>query len=100
MLGGLRIRLAGGPWVELSPHYPNALLACLALQPDTIHVREELIERLWPDEDLERAQQRLRRSLHLLRRLLQQPPFERDDLLKLPRAGIGLNAGVVSTDVA
>src|SRR5262245_11729050 len=48
---------------------PIEVLAALALAPGRLLHREELIDRLWPDKDLEAGANNLHRALHDLRRV-------------------------------
>jgi len=48
---------------------PIEVLAALALAPGRVLHREELIDRLWPDKDLEAGANNLHRALHDLRRV-------------------------------
>jgi DNA-binding SARP family transcriptional activator len=48
---------------------PIEVLAALALAPGHVLHREELIDRLWPDKDLEAGANNLHRALHDLRRV-------------------------------
>lgn len=48
---------------------PIELLAALALSPGRLLHREELIDRLWPDKDLDAGANNLHRALHDLRRV-------------------------------
>ncbi len=48
---------------------PVEVLAALALAPGRVLHREELIDRLWPDKDLEAGANNLHRALHDLRRV-------------------------------
>ena len=100
MFGGLRVAREGREPVELLPQQPNALLAYLALHFQRSHTREELNERLWPEEDAgEAVQRKMRRSLHLLRQRFEQPPLDQANLLRITRQTIGLDPNLVSTDV-
>jgi DNA-binding SARP family transcriptional activator len=74
-----RIFLLGGFAVEVSDQpipasawkkrRPVELLAALALAPGRMLHREELIDRLWPDKDLEAGANNLHRALFDLRRI-------------------------------
>ena len=100
LLGGLQILREGREPVVFLPSHPNALLAYLALHFQRVHTREELSERLWPEEESgEVVQQKLRRCLYVLRRRFEQPPFEQADLLQNTRQTIGLDPNLVCTDV-
>jgi predicted ATPase len=77
--GPWAVRLLGaveaqGPLGTLS-HWPSRavalLLARVALAPDRIHPREELVELLWPGVALEVGRNRLRQALSTLKTLLE-----------------------------
>src|SRR5881628_2789450 len=60
LLGGLRAT-HGNSVIAQFPSRPIAmLLALLAMQPQRRHAREELIELLWPDVELDVGRNRLR----------------------------------------
>ena len=99
LFGGLQILQEGGKPVQLLPQQPNALLAYLALHLQRSHTREELIERLWPEEQAGDVQKKMRNSLHLLRQRFEQPPLDQAHLLRITRQTIGLDPNFVSTDV-
>jgi predicted ATPase len=73
-----------------------ALLARLAMAPQRAHPREELIDLLWPDADLEIGRNRLRQALATLRRLIEPPGI--GDVLLADRQHLRLQAGTVSCD--
>ena len=50
-----------------------ALLARLALAPDRVHPREELVELLWPGVALDVGRNRLRQVLSTLKSMLEPP---------------------------
>lgn len=50
---------------------PIEVLAALALAPGRVLHREELIDRMWPDKDLEAGANNLHRALHDLRRVVE-----------------------------
>ncbi len=64
-----------GPAGGVLSHWPSRavalLLARLALAPDRIHPREELVELLWPGVALEVGRNRLRQALSTLKSLLE-----------------------------
>jgi DNA-binding SARP family transcriptional activator len=73
LLGGLRAT-RGNAVIAQFPSRPIAmLLARLALQPQRCHAREELIDLLWPEAELEVGRNRLGQALSTLRRLLEPP---------------------------
>jgi len=77
----------------------GGLLAYLALHLNKSHTREELATVFWPDEDPQTALQRLRKTLHVLRRQLEQAPFAEGEILLAARATVQLSPEIVRTDV-
>jgi predicted ATPase len=99
LLGGLRAT-HGNSVITQFPSRPIAmLLARLALQPQRRHPREELIELLWPNVELDVGRNRLRQVLSTLRRLLEPPDVPPYSVLSADRQTIGLTADAVSSDV-
>jgi predicted ATPase len=76
-----------------------ALLARLALAPQRVHPREELIELLWPGVSLERGRPRLRQALSLLRSLLEPAGRDGSPVLLADRHSLRLNPQAVDSDV-
>jgi predicted ATPase len=74
------------------------LLARLALEPQRRHAREELIELLWPEVELDVGRNRLRQVLSTLRRLLEPPDVAPYSVLSADRQTVGLAADAVSCD--
>src|SRR5438128_10524931 len=99
LLGGLRAT-HGNTVIAQFPSRPiSMLLARLALQPQRRHAREELIELLWPDVDLDVGRNRLRQVLSTLRRLLEPPDVPPYSVLTADRQTIALTADAISCDV-
>jgi predicted ATPase len=99
LLGGLRAT-RGNAVIAQFPSRPIAmLLARLALEPQRRHAREELIDLLWPDVDLDVGRNRLRQVLSTLRRLLEPPDVPPYSVLNADRQTIALTADAVSCDV-
>src|SRR6266571_7083086 len=99
LLGGLRAT-HGNSVLAQFPSRPIAmLLARLALEPQRRHAREELIDLLWPDVDLDVGRNRLRQVLSTLRRLLEPPDVPPNSVLSADRQTVGLNTDAVSCDV-
>ena len=100
-----RVELLGGPravsgatvLTRFGSRKIAALLARLAMSPQRLHAREELIDLLWPDADPATGRNRLRQALSTLKRLLQPPGA--GDVLLADRAGIRINPQAVSCDV-
>jgi tetratricopeptide (TPR) repeat protein len=94
LLGGLRAVATG----RVVDHFPTkrtaALLAFLALHPDTQHSREFLAEMLWPEADFASQRHSLRLALSRLRSLLGP-----DHPIESTRSHVLLKGEQTSTDV-
>ena len=90
LLGGLEIRNGDVRVRRFASRPIAALLARLALAPDRMHPREELVELLWPGVDLETGRNRLRNALSSLRRVLEPPGSAAGSVLVADRAGVRL----------
>jgi predicted ATPase len=98
LLGGLRAT-RGNSVIAQFPSRPVAMLmARLAMQPQRRHAREELIDLLWPETELEVGRNRLRQVLSTLRRLLEPPDLPPDSVLHADRQTVGFNADSVTCD--
>lgn len=101
LLGDIRVSYGHREITRFESRKVVALIACLALAPDRIRVREELAALLWPDAERRLGLERLR---HVLSSLLRQltPPGESHTvpLFIANRHGIRLNTAEVSSDVA
>lgn len=71
LLGRFAVEYAGEavPQRAWKRRRPVELLTALALAPGRVLHREELIDRLWPDKDLDAGANNLYRALHDLRRI-------------------------------
>lgn len=76
-----------------------ALLAYLALYPETRHPREVLVDRLWPEASIESGRNRLKQALASLRRQLEPPGTPPGSVLDADRNHIGLRSGSFVCDV-
>ncbi len=76
-----------------------ALLARLALAPDQLHAREELVELLWPGVDLPVGRNRLRQALSALKSLLEPAGSPGSTVLQADRVGVRVVAGGLACDV-
>lgn len=76
-----------------------ALLARLALAPDQLHAREELVELLWPGVDLPVGRNRLRQALSALKSLLEPAGNPGSTVLQADRVGVRVVAGGLACDV-
>src|SRR5215469_4114962 len=98
LLGGLRAT-RGNAVIAQFPSRPVAtLLARLALQPERRHAREELIDLLWPEVELEVGRNRFRQALSTLRRLLEPPDLLPNSVLIADRQTVGLAQDAVACD--
>ena len=100
LLGGFRLERPGETITRLRTQKTVALLAWLALHPNREHGREELIERFWPESDLEQGRASLRVALNALRKALEPPPTPTDTVLIATRTHIKLRPEALTTDVA
>ena len=75
LLGPFRVLVSGSPVEEQqwSRRKPALLIKLLALQPHHQLHREQVMEYLWPDLDVEAATNNLHKSIHAARRVLNQP---------------------------
>ena len=71
LLGAVELLGPGGQVVRLPSRAATQLLARLALAPDRMHPREELIELLWPGVALDVGRNRLRQVLSTLKTALE-----------------------------
>src|SRR5690242_21899123 len=71
LLGRFGVEVQGRPIPASSwrKRRPIEVLTALALAPGRCLHREELIDRLWPDKDLDAGANNLHRALHDLRRV-------------------------------
>lgn len=97
LLGQLRASSGDRVITQFGSRKVAALLARLALFPKRTHGREELIDLLWPDADLDTGRNRLRQALFALRRLLEPPGSS--EVLVVDRASVRMHADGVSCDV-
>lgn len=95
MLGGYCITFPGGV-IEIPRQLPGILFALLALYPDRVWTREEIIAQIWPDTEPEAARAGLRQALYRLRHLLGDTPCR--DALRISPLVIQLDASRASID--
>jgi DNA-binding SARP family transcriptional activator len=83
-------------------HWPTravaALLARLALWPDRVHPREELVELLWPGVNLSVGRNRLRQALSTLKALLEIRGSVAGTVLVADHHGIRVVPGTLTCD--
>ncbi len=84
-------------------HWPSRhtalVLALLALEPDRLHPREVLIERVWPGVTPQVGRNRLRQALSSLRRLLDRPGSGLPQLVLADRQCVRLQPHGLRCDV-
>src|SRR5581483_6854118 len=100
LLGGLRATQANHVIDRFYTHKIGGLFAYLAYHSHRAHPREELIERFWPDADLESGRMSLRTALASLRRQLEPPGVTPGAALIADRYFARLNPDSITTDVA
>ena len=96
LLGQLRATSGDRVITQFGSRKVAALLARLALFPKRAQGREELIDLLWPDADLDTGRNRLRQALFALRRLLEPPGAA--EVLVVDRSSVRLNAPSFTCD--
>lgn len=99
LLGGLRATHAATVITQFPSRPVALLLARLALEPQRRHSREELVDALWPDVDLDVGRNRLRQVLSTLRRLLEPADIPPSSVLLADRQTVALNADAITCDV-
>jgi predicted ATPase len=97
LLGQLRAISGDRVVTQFGSRKVAALLARLALFPKRAQGREELIDLLWPDADLDTGRNRLRQAIFALRRVLEPPGAP--EVLLVDRTSVRLNAAAFSCDV-
>lgn len=100
LLGGFTLERPGETITRLRTQKTVSLLAWLALHPNREHGREELIERFWPESDLEQGRASLRVALNALRKALEPPPTAPDTVLIATRTHVKIRPEALTTDVA
>lgn len=101
LLGQLRVvREADGVDARFETRKIAGLFAYLAYHPRRAPLREELIEHLWPDADLDQGRSSLRTALAAMRRLLDAPDLSPGAVVIADRHSVRLAPEAVRTDVA
>jgi DNA-binding SARP family transcriptional activator len=98
MFGGLSVRLNGRTIDRFRTRKAASLLARLALFPDRAHPREELIDLLWPESEIEAGRANLRQSLWFLRHLL-EGNSDSESVILADNTSLRLRPGSIVTDV-
>jgi predicted ATPase len=99
LLGGLRCEDGTMVLERLPSRATTALLARLALWPERVHAREELVELLWPGVALDVGRNRLRQVLSTLRSLLEPAGQPARPVLQADRHGVRVVPGSLACDV-
>ena len=100
MLGGLVARQGERTVDRFRTRKGAEMLAALALQPNGRLSREELLDRLWPDDEPEAGRNRLRVELAALRRQFQTGVESSAPLIEADRLTIRLIPQAFRTDTA
>src|SRR5947209_3413273 len=85
MLGGLRAVHPERVITRFRSQKAGSLLAYLAFYPHRAHSRDQLIEILWPEDELDAARNKLRIALSSLRSQLEPPGVARGSVLTATR---------------
>src|SRR5215467_3536636 len=99
LLGGISARRGDQTVSHFETRKTALLLACLALDLRRAHSREELAERLWPDEEWDATRNRLRQAVAALRKALAPVDVPSENVLIADRTTPRLDPASVSTDV-
>jgi predicted ATPase/DNA-binding SARP family transcriptional activator len=99
MLGRFEVRQGSREIRRFRTQKTASLLACLALYRSRSHPREALIERFWPDSELQAARTNLSVALNALRRQLEPPGVPTGAVLITDHAQVRLNLTAFTTDV-
>src|SRR5437588_8132606 len=100
LLGSLRAVQSGRTITRFPTRQTGLLLAYLACHRRRSLPREELIELLWPESELDRGRQNLAQALCSLRHQLEPPGVARGAVLIADRPSIRLNPEAFTSDVA
>ena len=98
LLGGLRASRGDKSVARFETRRAAVLLARLAHYLRRAHPREELIEMLWPDEDIEVSRLRFRQVLTTLRRSLESVAPAEEAVLLADRSTVQLDAAATTVD--
>jgi DNA-binding SARP family transcriptional activator len=100
LLGGLRIQQADRIITRFRTQKTGALLAYLAYYRERTHPREQLIEMLWPESEVNSGRNGLSVALSSLRHQLEPPGVPHGAIIRADRFSVQLNPEAVTTDVA
>ena len=99
LLGTLSAKRGDQLITRFSTTRAAALLMRLVIFPHRTHPREELIDLLWPDSDIDSGRLNLRVALASLRRQLEPPDVATGSVLIADRSTIRLNSPACRSDV-
>ncbi len=99
LFGEMRARRGDQVVTRFATSRVACLLARLAIFPHRAHPREELIELLWPDNDLDAGRNSLRVALASLRRQIEPPDVLPGSVLAADRSVVRLNPSACRCDV-
>lgn len=98
LFGDLKVSRGDRSVQQFQTQKTKALLGFLALNLDRRHGREELVDLLWPDADMDSGRHRLSQALTWLRSQLEDRDHDSPVVLA-DRQTVGLNPESVTTDV-
>ncbi len=100
MFGGLVGRQRGYVISRFRTRKTADLLAYLAFYRNRAHSREEIVEILWPDSDLDSGRHSLRQALTSLRRQFEPPGTPAGSVLIADRSILRVDPAAITTDVS
>ncbi len=99
MLGRITLRSGGEVYDRFRERKMVALFALLSLQGKRFLTRNELVERLWPDESPDISRNRFRVTLHHLKHLLEPVGVSPGTVLQTGREEVYLQPAAFTSDV-
>lgn len=100
LLGGLRIRRGGEIITRFRTHKTGALLGFLAYHAGKEHLRDEVVELLWPEDDRDAGRHKLSVALSALRVQLEPDVSHEGAVLRTGRQTVELSTTGLRTDVS
>jgi predicted ATPase/DNA-binding SARP family transcriptional activator len=100
LFGRLTLQQGDQTVTRFRTYKAGALLAFLAYFPHRSHTREELIELLWPEGDIDAGRNLLRVTLTSLRHRLEPPGVTAGSVLVADRTTVQLHPDAFTTDAA
>jgi DNA-binding SARP family transcriptional activator len=98
MLGGLKVRQGEAELSQFRTQKTGSLLAFLAYHPGRDHSRDLLIERFWPEDEIDSARQKLSIALSWLRSRM-EADGAKGSVLDSTKLQVSIRAEAVTTDV-